>query len=145
IHSAAPAQAKDDLVVADLRDHVVDKAALADAESGGRRRRPTLNEPAWRGTILPATDADAWLAAAFADYERIVSTQNSLKDVAKDDKAPSQARERLGLDLFGYRASYLAGARASQDVPLAKIRAETSNDYWYRIAAGKGVLALHAM
>src|SRR5262249_4092857 len=36
-------------------------------------------------------------------------------------------------------------ARASKDVPLAKIVATTKDDYWYRIASGKGVLALHAL
>ena len=33
------------------------------------RERP----PAWRGTLLPECEADTWLAAAFADYERIVA------------------------------------------------------------------------
>ncbi len=31
--------------------------------------------PAWHGTLLPRSDGDVWLAAAFADYERIVARE----------------------------------------------------------------------
>jgi hypothetical protein len=31
--------------------------------------------PAWHGTLLPRTDGDVWLAAAFADYERAVARE----------------------------------------------------------------------
>ena len=35
---------------------------------------PQIPHPAaWHGTILPKADADVWLAAAFADYEKIVA------------------------------------------------------------------------
>jgi hypothetical protein len=37
-----------------------------------------VRPPVWHGTLLPATDADIWLAAAFADYERIVGYQKAI-------------------------------------------------------------------
>ena len=33
---------------------------------------------AWRGTLLPATDADLWLAAAFAEYENVVALEHAV-------------------------------------------------------------------
>ena len=33
---------------------------------------------AWRGTLLPKTDADIWLAAAFADYEKVVALEHAV-------------------------------------------------------------------
>ena len=33
--------------------------------------------PAWRGTLLPQSDGDIWLAIAFADYERLVATESA--------------------------------------------------------------------
>ncbi|MBI3411979.1 MAG: hypothetical protein HY040_26920 [Planctomycetes bacterium] len=42
-----------------------------------KRSRNLLNVPAWHGTILPESDADIWLATAFADYERIVAREKT--------------------------------------------------------------------
>ena len=33
---------------------------------------------AWRGTLLPQTDADIWLAAAFADFEKVVALERAI-------------------------------------------------------------------
>ena len=49
------------------------EAAEEGAENAGNRR------PAWHGTLLPKTDADVWLATAFADYERIVALENAFR------------------------------------------------------------------
>ena len=46
--------------------------------------------PAWHGTLLPQTDADIWLAAAFADYERIVAHERELRG----DSTRRQAERR---------------------------------------------------
>src|SRR5207245_1875779 len=101
--------------------------------------------PAWRGTLLPKTDADVWLAAAFAEYEKIVSLEQALKKRAKDGKLTPEDRDRIALELFAHRSNYLAAARINGDVPLAKTRSYTRNDEWYRIASGKGVLLLHQL
>ena len=33
---------------------------------------------AWRGTLLPKNDADIWLAAAFADFEKVVALEHAI-------------------------------------------------------------------
>ncbi len=33
---------------------------------------------AWRGTLLPKNDADTWLAAAFADFEKVVALEHAI-------------------------------------------------------------------
>jgi Phospholipase B len=100
--------------------------------------------PAWRGTILPKTDADAWLASAFADYEAIVSYEKSLGDEAEIKFGVGQ--DQVALALQEPRSRYLAATRRlGKDVPLAKIQAELTSGDWYEIAAGKGVLLLAAL
>jgi hypothetical protein len=49
------------------------------------------------------------------------------------------------LALFSQRAGYLAGARAITETPLIATNPEFSQDDWYRVAAGKGVLVLHEL
>jgi hypothetical protein len=99
---------------------------------------------AWHGTILPETDADTWLAAAFADYERIVAHERAIKARAPGGKLGIRDRERLALDLFRPTSRYLAAVarRGGKDMPLAEIHADLRADEWYDIAAGKGVLVL---
>jgi hypothetical protein len=102
---------------------------------------PSGNEshpPAWHGTLLPKGDADTWLAASFADYQRIVSMEKALGE--------SLGRDRVELDLYAARSRYLAATRRSgKDVPLSKVQAELTSSDWYEIAAGKGVLLLASL
>lgn len=94
---------------------------------------------AWNGTLLPQTDGDIWLAAAFAEYEKIVALENALR---KNGELKPADRDRIAVELFQYRSSYLTAVRAAGDVPLTKIKADPTRDEWYRIASGKGVLLL---
>ncbi|HZT83395.1 MAG TPA: C45 family autoproteolytic acyltransferase/hydrolase, partial [Gemmataceae bacterium] len=124
------------------------KGRLDPAEREPDRRRrsddpPTV--PAWHGTILPRSDADVWLAAAFSDYERYCAREKALRQQAGATGLSQEDRERLAVDLFAYRSSYLAAARAAGDVALARTRSGVTEDHWYRIAAGKGVLLLHEL
>ncbi|HEY1379672.1 MAG TPA: hypothetical protein VGF55_22910, partial [Gemmataceae bacterium] len=93
-------------------------------------------------TILPKADADAWLAAGFAEYERIVALEKALGD--SGGKLTDAERDRLAVALNAYRSRYLAGARAGGDTPLARTRQTPGGD-WYRVATGKGVLVLHEL
>ena len=100
-------------------------------------------QPAWHGTILPKTDADVWLAAAFADYERIVA----LAEVAAGDGRPTKARRRgqgkLAVARFEPRLRYLTAVRRlGRDVPLAETKADPKCGDWYDLASGKGILLL---
>lgn len=107
------------------------------------------SEPAWFGTLLPKTDGDAWLAAAFAGYERYVALENARRERSggenSHDTLSATDRERLTLELFAHRSGYLAAARAVGDTALLKVRSEPGRDEWYQIASGKGVLLLHEL
>jgi len=110
-----------------------------------KKDRRLLFVPAWHGTLLPQTDADTWLATAFADYERIVSQEQKLKANDKKAELTPEDRDQLAVDLFAYRTAYLPAARAVTEVPLARTRATLTQDEWYRMAAGKGVWLLHEL
>jgi hypothetical protein len=111
-------------------------------------------KPAWHGTLLPKTDADVWLAAAFADYQRIVALEQAIikerGDKEKHDKDSKDEKKAVWDDdllpvrvaLYGYRSRYLAAVRVKGDVALSKVKSETNDDEWYQIASGKGVLLL---
>ncbi len=112
-------------------------AAVDFAATSGPSSNPTPDAPAWHGTILPEADADAWLAAAFADYERIVALEASQGRAGRDPVA---------LALFGARTRYLAAVRRlGSEAPLAKTQPDPGRGDWYEVAAGKGVLLLAAL
>jgi hypothetical protein len=152
LHPAAPAKAaKTGPVAVDLPDKIPtdESAEKRDDKSPATILReeeaevPTL--AAWHGTLLPKTDADTWLAAAFADYEKVVALEKALTERASDGQLTTADRDRLAVERFAHRANYLAGARALADVPLARTRFDVSRDDWYRVAAGKGVWLLHEL
>lgn len=98
---------------------------------------------AWHGTLLPRSDGDIWLAAAFADYERIVAQERAIRARAKDRPLNREEQDRIDLGLFAPCSQYrTAVARWQADVPLVEIRADLTRDEWYQVASGKGVLLL---
>jgi hypothetical protein len=111
------------------------------------RQRPT--KPAWHGTIFPKTDADIWLAAAFAEYEHLVAAENAMRDSdesAGHEKLTPSERDNFAVQLYGYRSAYLTGARtAGADTPLAATHSDLRQDNWYQMAHGKGVLVLNEL
>ena len=104
---------------------------------------PTV--PAWRGTILPKSDADTWLATAFAEYEVIAALENAFRKRATDGKLTQHDREQLAVALFAHRAEYELAARARPEGTLASTRTDARRSEWYRVAAGKGVWLLHSL
>jgi hypothetical protein len=143
LHTEPPAKVDlKGIIVADLPNRVEGTVARALRHA---KDRPVATVPAWHGTLLPKTDADSWLAAAFADYEKIYSLEKALKKRAREKGLAEEDRDRLAVALYGYRSSYLAAARAAADVPLAKTRSNLVRDEWYRIAAGKGVYVLQEL
>ncbi len=123
----------------------VDLARVSPArESGHEPEHGRDHTPAWVGTILPRSDADTWLAAAFADYEPIVAAESAAKAKAHDGRLGARDRERIAVSLFAPTSRYLAAVarRGGKDLPLREIRADLRSDEWYDIAAGKGVLVL---
>jgi hypothetical protein len=117
-------------------------AGDGDVEERPEDDRPVISAPAWRGTLLPQSDADVWLATAFANYERVVNAEKVLRQRGSERRLTPAQRDRVATMLFGSRSSYLAAARAAADVPLLETRADVARDEWIRVAAGKGVLVL---
>ncbi len=142
LHPFAPDQAKPAGPLAvDLKNGAAEKDKGQDKSERSKR---LAKVPAWHGTLLPKTDADIWLAAAFADYERIATRRQKFQG-KKDTGLTARDRDRLAVELFGYRSNYTVGARAGGDVPLAKTHPELTQSDWYRVADGKGVLVLHEL
>ncbi|HVU85882.1 MAG TPA: C45 family autoproteolytic acyltransferase/hydrolase [Pirellulales bacterium] len=124
---------------------------LADAELFPEEKEDRFDKPvslsaAWRGTLLPKSDADTWLAAGHAGFERVVALERALEAAAKGEVLDRAARDHLDVALFTRRSQWLTGvARSGHDVPLADTRFDWETDHWYHMAAGKGVLLLAAL
>jgi hypothetical protein len=99
----------------------------------------------WRGTLLPKSNGDIWLASAFAEYARIVGRELGMLNDQKKSCLCDEDRHRAASNLFGARSRYLFAAAASGDVPLSAIGPDAGRDGWYKIAFGKGVLLLNEL
>src|SRR5262249_20154037 len=91
------------------------------AEQERRRREQAATTLAWHGTLLPAGDADTWLAVGFAGYEKVVALEKALTK-QHDGKLTRDDRDRLALALFAYRTDYELGAKAAPEQPLARTK-----------------------
>jgi hypothetical protein len=146
LHGGVPAQgAATEVAAADVPESLhslVDQARMK--EDG----QPLPSKAAWHGTILPKTDTDTWLAAAFADYERMIAVQDArleLRQSKKSDGLDPKDRDRFAVNMYGCRSRYLVAARAAGDVPLSQTQADVTNSAWYNRAQGKGVLLLNTL
>ena len=112
---------------------------------------PPPTVPAWHGTLLPRTDADVWLTAGFAGYERLVALETARRE--KSGGKPSAAdRREYELGLFRYRTDYLSARAARPDWrttpggrPPSPLDAELDRARWHREQTGYGVLTLDAL
>ncbi len=142
-----PAEKATGPAVVDLHNPQKPKPEAAQRAEGDRRRReqgpPTV--AAWHGTLLPASDADTWLAVGFAAYEKVAALEKALAKQHEDGQLTRDDRDRLALALFAYRSDYELGSRAAPEQPLARTKAELRQNDWYRVASGKGVWLLHAL
>jgi hypothetical protein len=138
LHPQPPA--KDTVDTASIRD-LPDR--VREPEKEEEKDKLVTPEPVWRGTLLPKTDADIWLAAAFADYEALVALERQVKAAEGAEKL--RLRNRLTLERFAHHSGYTASVRAAREVPLGATRSEMSQSNWYRVAAGKGVAVMHGL
>jgi len=125
----------------------VDLARLKKTDDRSKQNDAVLeheHSPVWHGTLLPESDADIWLASAFAEYEAIVAADKAIKGAAPGEKLGQRDRDRISLGLFAPSSRYLAAVarRGGKDIPLIETRADLRTDEWYDIASGKGVLIL---
>jgi hypothetical protein len=138
LHANPPAKSDSKVMAVDLHDST-NKVDASESVSPA-----LLNVPAWHGTILPQSDGDIWLAAAFAEYERYVAKEKAMR--AKHDGTLTPAnRDALAVDLFAWQTAYRSAVRKIKDVPLTEIKSDLLSDDWYKLAAGKGVLVLHQL
>ena len=120
-----------------------DSDEASETEEAFGQARKTEITPAWHGTILPKNEAAIWLAAAFAEYERIVALEKSLKANAKDGKLSDEEKDQLEVASFAPRSKYLAAVRTwGRDPNLLDTKTDFRSSEWYAVAAGKGVLLL---
>jgi hypothetical protein len=144
LHANPPDKPATTIAAVDMPDPSAATVTIAVKEKEKKTPAALLNVPAWHGTLLPQTDADIWLAAAFADYERIVAQEKATR--ARNNGELTQAeRDELAVALFAHRAAYLSAVRAGADIPLSEIKSDITRDDWYRLASGKGVLVLHEL
>jgi hypothetical protein len=141
LHARPPAGRAEGPAVVDLHDP---DRGTPPADHARKEDRDPPTVPAWHGTLLPAADADVWLATAFANYERLVALENALR-TRSDGQRTVADRDRLGTALFAFRADYELGSRARPERPLARTRSDLRQNDWYRVAAGKGVWVLHEL
>jgi len=150
LRTAAPAAAKSDAEAVDLAPFPED-----DENEKQPIKFDALHPFAWRGTLLPRTQGDVWLAAAFAEYERVISFENALKREAKDkflkgkeskESLAAEARDLVDLALFSHESKWLTAVRRlGRDLPLLEIKPDPAHAEWYDIAKGKGVMLLAAL
>ena len=106
--------------------------------------------PAWHGTLLPAGDADAWLAAGFAAYEPVVALETALR-LKSPDGLSKEDQAAVGLALFRHKAVYLAAKalepawRRSSASSRTPIDVELDGARRHAEQSGYGVLALDAL
>ncbi len=139
ITTAAPAKAEQ-VAVADFVDKIPE--------------RPTdpHTVPAWQGTLLPKSDADVWLTAGFAGYERVVALENALREKSDGTLTPGDT-ERVQLALFQNQATYLAAKvqrpswlKSDHAKPsVSPLTLELDRDRWHTEQAHYGVLAFAAL
>ena len=106
---------------------------------------------AWRGTLLPKSDKDVWLAAGFAEYEKVVALEKAIALESKEQpgktKSPvRESRDLVDLALFQHESKWITAARRlGRDVPLAETSSDPASSNWYDIAKGQGVTLLAAL
>lgn len=109
---------------------------------------------AWRGTLRPKSAADIGFVAAFAEFEKIVSLENALRNEQAADKAGSgdtvesenlalAARDLVNVALFQHQSNWWAARqRAGKDVPLELTQPNDHSFDWYPMALGQGISLL---
>ncbi|MBS0209575.1 MAG: hypothetical protein JSS27_11550 [Planctomycetes bacterium] len=101
---------------------------------------------AWHGTLLPASDADAWLAAGFSDLEKIVSLEQYLRKQARGKPLDAAAREQIELARFEPWSRWLAAEKQrGAALSLNAARADWRDATWYPIVSGRGTMLLAAL
>ncbi len=137
LHVSPPAAASNTAV--DLEPFPEPDDDAPSAKTLWRRNHPF----AWRGTLLPRTDSDLWLAAAFSDFERVVALENTLRLESKHEALDQHARDLLELALFRYESACFAATKMrGKNLQMTAAVPRFDDLTWYPIVVGKGVQLL---
>jgi len=139
LHAGPPAPDEQDVQAADLHDPV---------EGGFTVVGPSIDPPLpplWHGTLLPASDADIWLSISFAACHPLAIREKYLAAKAKKSGIDRRGLDDLAAEWFYFRNVYEQGARSGVEMPLSKVVASFRNVPWYRVALGKGAMAMHSL
>ncbi len=121
----------------------VDLAPFPDEDHETKLKFEQRHPFAWRGTLKPKTPADIGLAAAFAEYEKIVAFEDALRPDAKDHKLDQATQGLVDSALFTHQSNWWAARqRLGRDVPLSKTQPDARSLDWYPIALGQGMMLL---
>ena len=144
----------------------VDLEPFPDEEKEVAVKFEAIHPFAWRGTLLPQSERDIWLASAFAEYEKVIALEQALKletaekslklkptkDTAAKSNPPAEkalcraSRDLVDLALFAHESSWhFAARRLGRDVALGATKSDPAKSEWYEIAKGKGVMLLAAL
>src|SRR5262245_17510217 len=110
--------------------------------NSGTEHNADVTGPAWHGTLLPNRDSDTWLAAAWAEYERVVGPERVHRGGREVQSQFDAATDRMNLAMFPYRSQFILATSALPDMTLANLRRSNQSNAWYDLAAGKGVWLL---
>ncbi|MBI1850197.1 MAG: hypothetical protein HYR85_07615 [Planctomycetes bacterium] len=115
---------------------------VADADDDEPKADPAGFVPPWRGTVLPASDADLWIAAGWPRYYAAAEAEKKAEKKG-DEKRLAALHESLG----AARAQYCAavGRNGAADRALATLSFDYATDIWHQIAEGKGACVLHEL
>jgi len=111
--------------------------------------------PVWHGTLLPATDADLWLATAFARFHDYVAHEHNLikghdKDNPTKDNDPAVTMGRLtpsecddlAVQYFAASSAAIQAGAAFNSTPLRQLSVDPSTDAAFQSATGRGFMIL---
>ena len=99
----------------------------------------------WHGTLVPAEDADIWLANGFAFYEGLAMRAKYFAEKTLETGKDVRGLDDLATELSHFRCMYELGARSHEELPLSKLRVSYHDVAWNQISSGKGVLLLHSL
>ena len=135
-----------DPTTSDAAIKIADRDPFPDSEH--ESKEPTLkleqrNPFAWRGSLRAKTDADAGLAAAFSEYEKVIALVQAFRSEAKDDKLDRAAQDAVAVALFTDQSNWWAARqRLGRNLSLADVKPDDRNLSWYPIAVGQSVAML---
>ena len=128
-------------------DKPVDLAPFPDDEKELHVKFHAQHPFAWRGTLLPKSDKDIWLAAGFAEYEKVIALEKAIALESQEQPEKSKpvkstpdkraSRDLVDLALFEHESKWLTAVRRNgRDVPLAETTSDSASSNWYDIAKG---------